>query len=56
MRDRLQDVEKLLMGFVLRKQEERKLITDINFQKEIDIQLECADLFNNMIGLVKQCH
>lgn len=53
MKDKLQEVERLLMGFVLRKKEELETITDKNLKNEIEIQLNCADLFSNMIGLVK---
>ena len=53
MRDKLQEVERLLMGFVLRKKEELLLVTDNDLKKEIQTQLSCADLFSNMIGLVK---
>ena len=53
MKDKLQEVERLLMGFVLRKKEELETITDKKLKNEIEIQLNCADLFNSMIGLVK---
>ncbi|MBR5012944.1 MAG: hypothetical protein IKY15_03290 [Clostridia bacterium] len=53
MEDKLQEVERHLMGFVLRKKEELLLVTDNDLKKEIQTQLNCADLFSYMIGLVK---
>lgn len=53
MRDKIQEVERLLAGFVLRKQEELLLVTDNNLKNEIKTQLYCAELFNHMLGVVK---
>jgi len=53
MKSKINRLEQLLNGFVQEKRELLSVISDNNWKKEIKIQLDCAELFNSMIGLVK---